>query len=163
MELQLWVSTCLSENPGPAERCSLKPCGVSPSPLPGHQGWCLGECPSSSGGATQSVLATVSKAEAPEPALAGLSRRTAGLLTAGSAASPAAERSLRPCGAMGPAVTPRQQGPGVVSQYLVPDLGSQTEKTNRCLTTVDIRCLFYSSFHNPFLFSLLFFFSLTLL
>lgn len=30
-ERQLWVSTCLSENRGPGERCSLKPFGVSPS------------------------------------------------------------------------------------------------------------------------------------
>lgn len=65
-ERQLWVSTCLSENWGSGEKCSLKPFGVSPSLLPGPQGGCLGGCHSGAGGSRQSIIATVGKASASE-------------------------------------------------------------------------------------------------
>lgn len=115
-ERQLWVSTCLSENLGPGERRSLKLFEVSPSLLATQAGiWegvLLGqEEPDNP------VPATMGKARAPEPACDGLCQRTAGVLMAGSASSPAGkeERPLPPCPPMGPAVMP-QQGPGIVSQ-----------------------------------------------
>lgn len=68
------------------------------------------------------------------------------MLRVGSASSPASEeeRLLPPCPAMGPEVTrpttPPHQGPSIVSQELVPDLGSQTEKTTHCFSmfTLDV-------------------------
>lgn len=80
---QLFVSTCLSVNPGAGERHSLKPFGLSPLLLPGHKGWCLGGHPSRAGGARQPLLATMGKTWPPECLCGRLCQRTVGMLIGG--------------------------------------------------------------------------------
>lgn len=64
-----------------------------------------------------------------------------------------AECPLPPCPAMRPAVTP-PTGSWHSQPVTCTRLGLPDRKNKPLLFNVYIRCLFYSSFHNPFLFSL---------
>lgn len=105
----------LIRNPGPVERCSLKPFGVSPSLLSGRQGWCLSGCLSGSGGARQPVMATVGKDPVPEQA-----NDARGQQDAHSSISLLSCRQTRvmaaslPCNRASSNLT--QQGPSIISQ-----------------------------------------------